>query len=230
MKTILQSSGENSFLRDALRDLIVVVVGILAALWLESWWQDRLDRQEERRVLSNLRAEFVVNEEDVADVNESVRRAIESVDQFTAQIDGFGADEFAVDLSTAVWLGGIRFFDPRHGQLTSVIHSGKLGLIANDELRALIADWPALAEDMDLERTMFVEITAHGMGAYFRRFAGRPGSRFESDVDALMNNRHFYNDLRFYRVILARMEVETETISQTTNRIIELIDHELGDE
>jgi len=54
MKTILRPSGESSFLKDAARDLVVVVVGILAALWLESWWQERLDRNEEQQILAGL--------------------------------------------------------------------------------------------------------------------------------------------------------------------------------
>ena len=63
MKTILRSSPEGTFVRDAVRDLVVVVVGILAALWLEAWWQDLGDRREERQILEDLREEFAANAE-----------------------------------------------------------------------------------------------------------------------------------------------------------------------
>ena len=58
MKTILRPSGEQYFLKDAIRDLVVVVVGILAALYLESAWQDRLDRKEEQQIICRHRSQY----------------------------------------------------------------------------------------------------------------------------------------------------------------------------
>lgn len=56
MKTILRPYGEQYFLRDALRDPVVVIVGFLAALYLESWWQGRQqDRAEGRNHSAGLR-------------------------------------------------------------------------------------------------------------------------------------------------------------------------------
>jgi hypothetical protein len=229
MKTILRPSGENSFVRDALRDLFVVVVGILVALWLEAWWQDQQNRREERQVLSNLRAEFLVNGADLADVQSRLQEAIAATNDFMALINDPADGRIQVDFSSYRRIAGIRFFDPRHGQLTSVINSGKLSLVSNDELRALIADWPALATDMDLERTVFVEIMASGMGMTFREYVGDPNSKFETDIESLMSSRRFYNDLGMHLTILTIMARESETIMKSTDRIIELIDLQLGE-
>ena len=58
----------NPLLRPTLRGLrwfaaefLVVVAGILVALALQSWWNDRAARVQEQALLQRLRAEFISN-------------------------------------------------------------------------------------------------------------------------------------------------------------------------
>jgi hypothetical protein len=133
MKTILRPSGESSFVSDAIRDLVVVVVGILAAVYLESWWQDGQDRAEEGLLLRGLRAEFIENKSQLTEKISYRSRTIDAADQAMQYMgmDFDGADAATV-IRTFRGTSGMQFFDPRTGQLSSLIFH------AADEIVALI--------------------------------------------------------------------------------------------
>jgi hypothetical protein len=232
MKTVLKPSGENSFWVDAFRDLVIVVVGILAALWLESWWQDQLDRKQEQQILTGLRTEFSENRTELIRIIENWERVTSGL---TDAHEMMGKppteetiEEFANVIRSSVQ-GGI-FYDPRFGQLTSVINSGQLGLISNANLRALIAGWPALVTDLDLEKQMFAESFTHGFGATSRRYGSLwQDSALEPEYEQLLNNRQFDNEIGFLIAIFNIMRNEGQTILEATNSIISLIETELDD-
>lgn len=233
MKTVLRPSGENSFWVDAARDLIIVVVGILAALWLEGWWQDRQDRQEEHEILTGLRVEFAANADELETLIGTWTRIGQSIGR-TLQLMGDAENEQSVaDFQEAVslqFLGvGNLFFDPRHGQVTSVINSGKLGLIVDSELRALIADWPAMVADHDFDENHWIEGFRQRIAPILVRHVGRGrDSKFEGRYAALMQSREYEGYMQSQQGLIYRMINEGNEILATTRDIVVRIDAQLG--
>jgi hypothetical protein len=232
VKSILRPSGEQYFLKDAIRDLVVVVVGILAALWLESAWQDRQDRNEELILLEGLREEFVANKAQLtqkmrvwSDIGEKAENA--------RQIMGKDAEDLHAPDVVRAFRGtdNMQFFDPRTGQLTSLISSGKLGLIRNAELRAQFADWPSLVEDLGVEREMALFSLTRGYRPRLVRYIlADDDSPFDYQIDELLADREIYNDLLGTQLNLQRSLNEGEIILQSSDAIIAMIDSELEDQ
>ena len=234
MKTILRPSGNDSFLQDAVRDLVIVVVGILGALWIEATWQDYQDRQEEQAILVGLRSEFQTNLDDL-EAQIAYWQELRTNTEDTHRFMGGPVNEGTI----AGFLeargrrnprsGGL-FFDPRFGQLTSLLNSGKLGLISNSELRALIADWPTLVADHDADESMLIGQQMGLLGELQAEYdQAWPDSRFESRAGELMMDRRFDHGLRTTYGLLSIMIREGEQILDLTDTIIALIDTELGD-
>jgi hypothetical protein len=230
LKTILRPSGEQYFLKDALRDLVVVVVGILAALALESAWQDRQDRAEEALLLQGLRTEFVANRDQLVNrisVWSGVRESSLAARQLMGQsVDDIGADLIRKSFRSVM---AMRFYDPRTGQLSSLISSGKLGLIQNAELRAKIADWPSFIEDLEVEREGALSSLTVTLGPRLQEFIpiGPPGGPFEDRLEALLSDRRIYNDLGLMAGTMDRTLREGNAILESTDNIIAMIDGEL---
>jgi hypothetical protein len=235
MKTILRPSGEQYFLKDALRDLVVVVVGILAALYLESAWQDHLDRKEEQQILVGLKQEFQVNRNDLHALMANWRRTQGRGAELHSLMGGPVNEETVAKFndiygrSNPTGSSERFFFDPRYGQLTSVINSGKLGLVENSELRSLIADWPAMVDDHDFDENLWIEfeLNAGQLEAQYQHTW--PDSRFELRTGELMQDRIYDNGLGFSQNLMGRIINEGQEILNTTGRIIALIDAELED-
>ena len=230
MKAILRPSGERSFTQDAIRDLVVVVAGILAALWLESAWQDLQDRAEEVLLLQGLRTEFVDNREQLVD-RLSVWSKVRESDLAARQLMGRSIDNIDTDQVRKSFRStmGMRFYDPRTGQLSSLISSGKLGLVRNAELRASIADWPSLIEDLEIERESAFHALMITLGPHVGEFiaAGPPGGPFEDRLEALLSDRRIYNDLSNMAGTMNRSIREGGVILDATDDIIAMIDNEL---
>ena len=230
MKTILQSAGTGSFLKDAIRDLVVVVVGILAALWLEAWWQDVQDRKEEAVLLIGLREEFVANRAQLADHIETWKALVASADRAVTYF-GRPVEPSEIKEAKAAFGGSLemRFFDPRQGQLSSLINSGKLSLVEDPSLRAKIADWPGLVGDLDVERDIALYSVTEGYVKELGRYvAMAEQSPFDDDLEALRSDREVYNSLRFVGFNARRLVSEGTLILEATDEIIALIDDKLG--
>jgi hypothetical protein len=232
MKTTLRSAGTGSFVKDALRDLVVVVVGILAALWLDAWWQGRLDRQEEAFLLVGLREEFLANRQQLADHIGTWEYLVGAVDR-ARQLMGREVPQSEAGNVLDAFRGtlSMRFFDPRQGQLSSLINSGKLGLVSNPSLRAKIADWPGLVGDLEIERAIALHAFTDGyvktLGQYVTIF-GNGEKPFDNRVNELLADRAILHELNGIGSNAERLVAEGKLILESTDEIIALIDDELG--
>jgi len=223
---------------NSIRDLTIVVVGILAALWLESWWQELQDRDTEREILQNLGQEFSRNRDDLELKLENWSMQIAHLTEVhslmsrtptEAQVTRLQKIHYSpapvAEASDPSAARGF-FFDPRAGQLTSVLDSGQLTLIVNTELRSRIADWPALVADMDLERQIFLSLMQRMPPTAAPTW---PDSDFPIDYNNLISSKAFDDWLYASIDNLDRMVGEGMVILDSTNEILQLINSELAD-
>lgn len=118
------------------------MVGILLALWVDAWWNDRQDAIEERAILIPLRAEIVQLLEDVA-YNRTRAKAIQASTTILANLSFQGAtpeqaDEVDRLLRDFMWHVDASFTDAP--VLESLFLTGDLSLISNSGLRREIAE------------------------------------------------------------------------------------------
>ena len=133
---LLAKNVSNLDLRVIVRDLVVVALGILIAIWVDDWVQDRADRQEEQQILTSLKEEFQANRDQLERVAKSWYRSQAATEQLLSITGSELTDEDLPSIRELTIDLDWRSYDPRSGQLKSVISSGKLSLVSNAELRA----------------------------------------------------------------------------------------------
>jgi ferric iron reductase protein FhuF len=230
MRTFFRSGDGGSSVSDAIRDFLIVVVGILGALWIEAWWQGVQESQEEREILENLRAEFVANRDQLVDIVSVLRASTEAAENTHKLTLGPLPNDYETILEKYIdsFMRKLRY-DPRMGQLTSVISSGKIGLISNSELRARIADWPDLISDIEDNENMIWNHTMNFLSPYLNTVATRwDESAFETDAATLLKDRYFDNLLGENEIYVRSFVRESGDVLAATNRIIGMIDGELN--
>lgn len=230
MRSLFRSDSSQSFLLDALRDLLVVIIGILAALWIDAWWQDQQDRREERLILEGLQEELRANRDQLMQISAIVEASADAALQLhllTFDPPGdLGGSEVA-DLLSRFF--DKKRFDPRMGQLTSVINSGKLVLISNRELRALIADWPDVVADLEDNEKLLWDHSVNQLFPFMNRMTSAwDESAFPFDESLVLRSPEFDNILAQDNTYAIAFVEESKEVLATTNEIIELIGVELG--
>lgn len=120
-----------------------IVVSILLAFSIDAWWNYYQDRREEQEVLLGIKSEFKQNlaliEVELAYRNAVVESILKLFDASVAKIriEPKDLDELIGDVT---WWQNIEY---SRAAIDSLLQSGKLSLIENEELRRVIASMPS---------------------------------------------------------------------------------------
>ena len=185
---------------------VLIVVSILVAFSIDSWWENRQEAVEEQRLLAQLKVEFEAN---VQQLDEKRARHVEAMDAGfrilaatgpNADVRGLNIDAMQADLMNVFFK---YTFDPQAGVLSSVIYSGKLDLIDSEELRTYLASWPARYEDLLEDEDSVVAMASNRLTVHYDNFlvlrdispalSDAAPSQFSADVNGLLRERRFEN-------------------------------------
>lgn len=149
-KSLLVEGKTSKYFKYAIGEIILVVIGILIALQINTWNQQRIENKKEVELLIGLLDEFQYNlgilEEGII-VNEKVTQACVSLTQMIRS-GTIGKDTKLTD-ELLVTLGTFQSFDPRTGISSEIVNSGKLSIIKNDTLRTQLGNWLTLLKDSE---------------------------------------------------------------------------------
>jgi hypothetical protein len=137
---------ENRFTRYliyAIGEIFLVVIGILIAVQVNDWNNDRKLRKEEEAVLRSVISEF---EENRQTLNESIDRAERRAGYCTSLLKHIGPDVPSISKDSADYLiqAGLYIHvtvELTDAYLRDLIATGKIHLIRNDSLRYFLANW-----------------------------------------------------------------------------------------
>lgn len=141
---------------------VVIVASILLAFGIDAWWADVQDQKDEALILRALATEFRENLAELRAVHEVHARyaqeLAELVGIMVAQPDG---SILQVGDSQLRPLISFRTADPATGTLSTLLASGRIDLIRDEELQQALAGWPAVVEDV-AEDERLVRDFVHG--------------------------------------------------------------------
>ena len=140
------SMETGKYLRYAVGEIVLVVIGILIALQVNNWNEYRKEKVEEKKILLSLHNEISNNLESLQVVIEEKNKII-NVNQYIINNTGKNGEWKSIkpldSLMNYISLSGW-IFVPQNGVLNEIINSGKLLLIENDLIKNEIASLPQL--------------------------------------------------------------------------------------
>ena len=119
------------YLGYAVGETVLIVTGILIALQINEWAEDRNDRRFERQTLSQIRANLKTDHERLTEIAMSRHKAAQSIDLVLAIDDPENAEDLKF------WLADVMQAD-RFNVISNaydVLKSRGLDIVKNDELR-----------------------------------------------------------------------------------------------
>ena len=144
---LLQKNKTGKYLKYAIGEIILVVIGILIALQINTWNQHRLDLKEKKELLSKLHSEFKSNKEILINNRNQENKAISSG---VALMNLIGASEnelLAHNLDSLLF----ESFPPNelafsNNAVNNILQNGRLKLFENTSINELLNQWISLEE------------------------------------------------------------------------------------
>lgn len=154
--------------RYALRETLLIVVGVLIALAVNAWWGERQDRKREASYIHQLLADAEANDRILAT---SVQEDSVSLKALVTLSNALRSGDRPGGSSMDMFDVALRYSDPRPvlGNLEHLIASGGVELIRNDSLRASILEYSSLMHADLAESSRHVDLLLSGMRNWVSR-------------------------------------------------------------
>ena len=227
------------YFKYAIGEIILVVIGILIALQINNWNEQRKMNSQEQKLLKGLKIEFTTNLTRLEKVLQLHKKSIDCANEimtyFNKDISDIPETKFD---SLQFHIQNVWTFNPRKGLLNSVITSGQINLISNDELKTQLASFDDMIDDMEQE---IEEISLLGTQFYSTtNFYINIGKQNALGYKTFVNEgfqsdyKRFFKDIRVYNYINNEttwsydlLDEENE-IMLSIKRVLELITEELN--
>ena len=147
------------YLKYAIGEVLLVIIGILIAVSINGWNEERKLKIEEQAILKDLKQEMEANLEALEIVIEEHEKSFEAAKEMRALIgnrDAFNKMPDSTYASIFIKMNNNYTYDPRNGILNSIISSGQVNIISNKELKYLMASLKEWTVDA-FENTMKIE-------------------------------------------------------------------------
>ncbi|WP_298239309.1 DUF6090 family protein [uncultured Algibacter sp.] len=242
-KKLLAEGNTSKYLKYAIGEIVLVVIGILIALQINNWNENRLEQNEEIKLLENLKIDFQQTILEFEGMNNN-RRSILSANYTLTDIisNSNFSSEISIDSLLATTFI-VPTFNGKSGSLMVLLNSGKINLLENDKLKSLLFSWPSEVEDMTEGEIDSKLLTNQNYIPIIRKYADLSyiirantilpidvklrKSNIEKDYNGLFNNKEFENLLYHLELYTLDNIQETKSLIGIAETIVEIINKEI---
>ena len=148
-KSLLAGNNTVKYAKYAIGEFLLIVAGILVALQIQNWNEEKKDRAEEREILMRISSE-VANHLSLLDGNmpEMLAASQGALDRIDHVFKGEPVSDPMAFLTDIARSGSTGFYTPRMQSITfdELVSSGKMQLIQRVELRDQISSYYMLSD------------------------------------------------------------------------------------
>lgn len=242
---LIASGSVTKYLLYAIGEILLVVVGILIALQVNDWNEEKKARIEERVLLENLKNDFEIRYNELVEFSEIRNLALSGIDTLAVMINKPEAilptdemDKIFANLNNLIQ------FNDQFKVLDVLFSTGKIDRISNQELKTKLLNWPQNVEEMMEEQRIRYDIfSSYLLPLQYRYLAirhifekfnfrgyeypkGTPAKKV-SDYRGLLSDPNFENYLAQAEVLYRINGHDYSILTENAERIIDLLKLEL---
>jgi len=229
------------YMRYAIGEIVLVVIGILIALSINNWNELRKMQLQEQDILKGLEVEFKINHDRLVYVMQTSQLSIEEANKMMSYFYQEISEIQEVKLDSIVYnIQNAWTFNPRKGLLNSIIASGQISLISNVELKNQLASFEDLVNDAQEEQDAVSLLNARlnvALDEYLNRGrANKIGYNvfvndgFKSDYNSLFKDYRVYNLINNMNTWRYDIKYEEKEQLKSIDKILVLITEELNND
>lgn len=237
-------------------EIIIVIVGILLALQVDTWNTQRQDREEAQVFMRRLKNEFQDNRAQLVQKIQMRKKALESARELVRLIDDKSGNptRSQVDSLLANALP-VYTFDPSQGVLNQLTSTDKLTLLRNEALNDKLSAWASMIEDFKEDEDMYNSYNHNHFRPFlYKNYNGRNiiNSRIQNkviapilrsspesvnteigysgnpvEIQVLLNSVEFENYLAFCISWLSLINTQSVGVLNYIDQVLEILEGEL---
>lgn len=256
---LIMENRSRKYLFYMLGEVVIVIVGILIALQVDNWNQQRQERNEAHVFLERLKNEFLANRKQLVQKIEMREQALGSTRELIRFVDSppgvFADNQIDSLLARAM---PVYTFDPSMGILNQLTSTDKLTLLQSEALNDKLSKWNSMIQDFKEDENMYNSYNHNHFRPFiYKNYNGRDiiNSRIRyrvispilladpelvnreigfSDHPAntafLRSSREFESYLAFMVSWIALINTQSEGLLQYIDSVLDIIDQELNTE
>lgn len=230
-KDLMETGKTGKYLKYAIGEIFLVVIGILLALQISEWNTNFKRQKSETQLLHDIHWEFIKNKEQLKLVKSNHEIAYEATNKL---LNLLPFDIVKIKTESIVVLLDSTFnhwtFNPHQSTINSLINTSSFDLISNLELRKLLQNWTDMFLDYTEEE---IKASDHVNNFYKHYMAKHYETKYVKNKRPFKDvNWDFLQSVEFNNVIgirnnnlkniLESHPNELNALSETIDRIIEL--------
>ena len=242
---LMEKNKTGKYLKYAIGEIILVVIGILIALSINTWNENRKSELKEQVILKFLKVNLIENLKLLNLANKA------TIDAYKASLNlhelttpnGALVNTNQIDSLISVMFDYFTF-DPNSGSINEIINSGQLNIIKNEELRNRISNWSGLVDDTQRDADIANKHAFDNMVMYLSKngrisnlpvgneiiqnlnIKSKPTSSFEVDYQKIMSSLEFENLVAWHSINLLYILNEYKSFKSYIENMIDMIDSE----
>lgn len=240
---------DNQFLkysRYALGEIALVVIGILIALQINNWNEERKSKIEEIQILESIKLDFINVIEECRENNEFRKNILGATNALYSVIRSGtnGYSETQLDSIMA-----ILFINPTYnnktGTLDILFASGKINSMSQVEIKEALILWPEQIDDVIEDEIYASETLRYEFYPFIRKYVSIQNvnkqvqykdlelfdrsidSNFRSDYERMFDDIEFEGLLATRELALSVSLLQTNDLIKTAEGIIEMIESKI---
>jgi hypothetical protein len=149
---LMGKNKTGKYIKYAIGEIVLVVIGILIALSLNNWNENRISKNKEKLLLKELHNEFKFNKTQLDSVIYYHKRAFKCAENIMSK---FPIDAKTINLDSlgynTLYMGWVYTFNPSEGVTNALSSSSSFDLISNETLRKSLISWSDIVADYQEE-------------------------------------------------------------------------------
>ena len=241
----MEKNKTGKYLKYAIGEIVLVVIGILVALSINNWNIEKNNRIEEVRIFENLRSDFESSIKELEVLDKQRNSALLCIKTIFSIIETETNPYSEKQLDSLVAYASVTpTYNGQMGSLEMLFNSGKVNIISNDEIKNLLINWPGLVSDATEEERRLRELHYNQFDNNNNKylswtnvvksfkfttipFQSMPNGAMKSNYDGYFKDSDIENNYAQRMTLLLFIENESENLLQVAKDIINKIDIEL---
>ena len=231
----METGKTGKYFKYAIGEIVLVVIGILIALSINNWNEDRIYNKERTYLISELLTEF---ENNLEEINLMISRNKFLIAKSDTIIDAlpnlnFPGDEKKLsELLAGRGVLNIATFNPSQGMINSMLNTSNFQHINDKFLRRNLLNWSGYVDDLKENEIIAYDNCRITMPEYFSRFSIFGNLEAISNVkmkgDLITNPLELRNKLMHNRDLKISFIYEGKGLARKMQEIIEQLIQELN--